>query len=100
METSSRRELFFLCSGWRKENSEDGKPILTLLPVRDKCVVTAKFSQIGAGAGASFPNSSREELIAGFCKYREFVGIKVCWALCFFNFCPVILFDAGRIPGQ
>jgi len=36
------------------------KKVLALLPVRDKMVITAKLSQVGAGAGASSPDSSSD----------------------------------------
>ena len=41
-------------------DTADDKKVLALLPVRDKCVLTAKLSQVGAGAGASSPDSSSD----------------------------------------
>ena len=38
----------------------DDRNILALLPIKDKCIITAKLSQTGAGAGASSPDSSSE----------------------------------------
>merc|ERR1719232_1189133 len=38
----------------------DDRKILALLPIKDKCMITAKLSQTGAGAGASSPDSSSE----------------------------------------
>ena len=39
-------------------DTADDKKVLALLPVRDKCVITAKLSQVGAGA--SSPDSSSD----------------------------------------
>jgi len=38
----------------------DDRKIIALLPIRDKCIITAKLSQTGAGAGASSPDSSSD----------------------------------------
>ena len=38
----------------------DDRKILSLLPIRDKSIITAKLTQTGAGAGASSPDSSSE----------------------------------------
>jgi ubiquitin carboxyl-terminal hydrolase 9/24 len=38
-------------------DTADDNKVLALLPVRDKCVITAKLSQVGAGASSSDSSS-------------------------------------------
>ena len=41
-------------------DTADDKKVVAMLPIRDKAVITAKLSQVGAAAGASSPDSSSD----------------------------------------
>merc|ERR1719483_1176998 len=55
--TTVKLELFL---GPDLLDTADDKKVVAMLPIRDKAVITAKLSQVGAAAGASSPDSSSD----------------------------------------